>query len=149
HAEEDEHGLPQAPQNVRLHSAAGASKWPPHSPILAPARPGRTRTAVARSDLMTLVTAHRNGPRTPPFLRPSVRAGPAPLSPARSCSPSRRCLEMAPALPHSCAGASGPDAHRCRTLDHALPAHVASKWPPHSPILAPARPGRTRTAVAR
>src|SRR5262249_39191371 len=49
HAEEDEHGLPQAPQNVRLHSAAGASKWPPHSPILAPARPGRTRTAVARS----------------------------------------------------------------------------------------------------
>src|SRR5215510_11318491 len=98
--------------------------------------PKRTSTACHRRRRMydfIQLRGPRNGPRTPPFLRRRVRAGRAPLSHARSCSPCPRRLEMAPALPHSCAGASGPDAHRCRTLDHALPAHVTSKWPPALP----------------
>src|SRR5215471_18380905 len=114
--------------------------------------PKRTSTACHRRRRMydfIQLRGPRNGPRTPQFLRRRVRAGRAPLSHARSCSSCPRRLEMAPALPHSCAGASGPDAHRSRTLDHAPPARLASKWPPHSPILAPARPGRTRTAPAR
>src|SRR5262249_56400733 len=91
----------------------------------------------------------RNGPRTPPSLRRRVPAGRAPLSRARSCSPCPRPLEMAPALPHPCAGASLPDTHRCRALDHALPPHLPSKCPPHSPLLPPARPRRTHTPAAR
>src|SRR5215470_17298572 len=76
------------------------SPWPPHSPILAPARPCRTRTAVARSIML-------------------------------SCP---RHLAMAPALPHPCAGASLPDAHRRRTYNlarHLPRLGVASVPRPH------------------
>src|SRR5262249_52791135 len=117
YAEEDEHGLPDSPQDVRLDSAAGAKKWPPHSPILPPARPCRTRPALARSIMLSLPTSPRHGPRTPPSFRRRVRAGRAPLSRARSCSPCPRRLAMAPALPHPCAGASVPDAHRSHTYN--------------------------------
>src|SRR5262249_57659557 len=102
-----------------------------------------------RTDDLRRPRGPRNGPRTPPPFRRRVRAGPAPLSRARACSPCTRRLAMAPALPRPSAGASVPDAHRSRALDHALPAHVASPWPPHSPILPPARPYRTRTALTR
>src|SRR3984893_12419687 len=148
YTEEDQDGLPQPPQHVGFHLTAGASKSPPHSPRLAPARPRWARTA------SVLVFMHL---------------------------PYRRPLEIAPALPPSCAGAPSLGAHRVGACLHAFalpapprnrprtppvlrrralagraprrclsscicPTGSPSKSPPHSPRLAPARPRWARTA---
>src|ERR1700730_12753329 len=98
YAEEDQDGLPQPPQHVGFHLTAGASKWPPHSPRLAPARHRRARTA---SVLVFMHLPYRLPSKSPPH---SPRLAPARPHRARTASvlvfmhlPDRLPLEIAPA----------------------------------------------------
>src|SRR5713101_6407280 len=118
---------------LRGHSAAGASKWPPHSPIFAP------RFALVGSPHQRAAVRGRS-PRlemAPALPHLCASGSPCGLT-APTCSRARSISEArnGPRPPPFLRLGSPLRAHR--TSEQPCEVDLrGSKWPPHSPIFAP------------